>query len=169
LGIFKLLAGVVLATFVSVNASNAAVFDFNFSPLLGIISANGTLTTDSSSPFENIIGISGQVNGVSIAGLDSAGINLLDPTFLAATFSFSDTGGVDYTISTFFFPPFALALSTGSGAIGVLDISPASLSAVPLPASLPMFGGALLALTGFSYGMNRWVAAKGKQTVAASA
>lgn len=46
-------------------------------------------------------------------------------------------------------------LSTGIQA----DIS---LSAVPLPASLPMFGGALLALAGFGYGMNRWVAPKAK-------
>ena len=35
-------------------------------------------------------------------------------------------------------------------------------TSVPLPASLPMFGGAILALAGFSFGLNRWVAPKGK-------
>lgn len=38
-----------------------------------------------------------------------------------------------------------------------------SLSAVPLPASAPMFGAALMALAGFGYSMNRWVAPKGKK------
>jgi hypothetical protein len=32
-----------------------------------------------------------------------------------------------------------------------------------------MFGGALLALAGFSFGMNRWVAPKGKKAGAVSA
>jgi hypothetical protein len=43
-----------------------------------------------------------------------------------------------------------------------------SVSAVPLPASLPMFGGALLALAGFGYGMNRWVAPKSKAGAASA-
>lgn len=41
----------------------------------------------------------------------------------------------------------------------------AAVSAVPLPASAPMFGAALLALAGFGYSINRWVAPKGKATV----
>ena len=43
----------------------------------------------------------------------------------------------------------------------------AAVSSVPLPASAPMFGAALLALAGFGYGMNRWVALKGKKAVPA--
>lgn len=40
-------------------------------------------------------------------------------------------------------------------------------STVPLPASAPMFGAALLALAGFSYGMSRWVAPKAGTAAAA--
>ena len=43
----------------------------------------------------------------------------------------------------------------------------AAVSSVPLPASAPMFGAALLALAGFGYGMNRWVAPKGRKAVPA--
>ncbi len=43
----------------------------------------------------------------------------------------------------------------------------AAVSAVPLPASAPMFGAALLALAGFSYAMRRWVAPKGETEAAA--
>ena len=39
-------------------------------------------------------------------------------------------------------------------------------SAVPLPASAPMFGCALLALAGFRHGVNRWALLNGKQGVA---
>jgi hypothetical protein len=42
------------------------------------------------------------------------------------------------------------------------EFSNVSISAVPLPASFPMLGGALLALAGFGYGLNRWVAPKDK-------
>ena len=42
------------------------------------------------------------------------------------------------------------------------EVSTFAVSSVPLPASLPLFGGALLALAGFGYGMNRWVSPKSK-------
>lgn len=45
--------------------------------------------------------------------------------------------------------------------------SSTAMSTVPLPASAPMFGAALLALAGFGYGMNRWVAPKGKAAAVA--
>lgn len=42
-----------------------------------------------------------------------------------------------------------------------------TVSSVPLPASLPMFGGALLALAGFGYGLNRRTGQKGGTATAA--
>jgi hypothetical protein len=68
-----------------------------------------------------------------------------------------NAGGYSFTVSgnSGDFPSYA-------GTVSV------SVSPVPLPASLPMFGGALLALAGFSYGMNRWVAPKHKAAKASA-
>lgn len=46
--------------------------------------------------------------------------------------------------------------------------STTQISTVPLPASAPLFGAALLALGGFGYGMNRWVAPKNRKQAAAA-
>ena len=155
MSVFKLVAGVALATFMNVSASCAAVFGFSFLPVIGTITASGTLTTDSASPYENVVGISGQINGISISALDPGGFNILDPVLLAANFSFTDANGGDYVIATLFTAPFAIAISDNDNAFGFLEIVPDSISPVPLPASLPMFGTALLGLSVAGYGMKR--------------
>ncbi|MCW6512502.1 choice-of-anchor C family protein [Lichenifustis flavocetrariae] len=72
-------------------------------------------------------------------------------------FDFVGTGGSE---------TLTFASNTGTAYGPALDL--VSVSSVPLPASLPMFGAALLALTGFSYGMNRWVAPKSRKTAPAA-
>lgn len=68
--------------------------------------------------------------------------------------SFKTVLGGDYTLSYKF--------TSGSTPSKDLLLTGVELSAVPLPASAPLFGAALLALAGFGYGMSRRAAPKSK-------
>lgn len=145
----------------STGLCSAAVFDFDFTPTFGTITASGTLTTDSLDLFANVVDISGTVNGVAIGEL-IPGVNILHTTGFATVFSFADVNGVDYEIAAFF-PPTAFASSPADNAIGTLTITPdvpgTTPSPVPLPSTAPMFGAALVALGAVGYGLKRQQAA----------
>lgn len=86
----------------------------------------------------------------------------LSPDSSPAPYSFSDV----VTFSVAAGETYGFYVATTDGRLGRADIAVTpglDVSSVPLPASAPMFGAALLALAGFRYSMTRWVAPKGRR------
>jgi hypothetical protein len=138
----------ILFTFVGRSADAASLFDFTYTEtssvfsLIGPVSASGTFTIDSGTNF--LTSASGTVDGSSITDFQgsfnpisgTASINFYTATQFT---SFVNTAGV-------VFEGDHLAAVTG-GTFAV--------SAVPLPASAPLFGLALLALAAVGFASNR--------------
>ncbi|MCW6506631.1 hypothetical protein [Lichenifustis flavocetrariae] len=89
--------------------------------------------------------------GIVTVTLDGTGILTYDDS-VSKTYLFSNT-------STLHFFEDDKATAQGEAAAGFVNAitvtTGSSISTVPLPAAAPMFGAALIALAGFSYGVNR--------------
>ena len=154
--ILKTLSAAAMALMLSTRLCSAAVFDFSFTPSQtggDAITASGTFSTDNTPVDSNVVAVTGIVNGVQISNLDGTGFNIYDVPSNKVDFSFLDMNGIRYSLGNGTNGTDTASSNNGDFSTGTLTVSPDTISSVPLPASAPMFGTALVALGAVGYSL----------------